>query len=105
MSSITSAWHMHNDMVVVFDVDGEQVPELQGRYADVYKQVLERADDGTLFYGLWERKHLYAQSLAPQIADDHNRIPQLEAENTRLTELARSTEVDYGEKYIECENA
>lgn len=39
-----------NGMVMVFDENFEQVPHLQGRYEDVRADVLNVADDATLFF-------------------------------------------------------
>lgn len=39
-----------DDMVMVFDELGEQVPEYQGRYRDVREKVLANASEGTQFF-------------------------------------------------------
>ncbi len=38
-----------NDMVIVFDKKGEQVPEYQGRYGVVRESILEDAPPDTVF--------------------------------------------------------
>jgi hypothetical protein len=40
---------LKNDMVMVFDEEGEQVPEFQGHYKDVRAQILANASGGTAF--------------------------------------------------------
>ena len=43
-----------NDMVLVFDEKGEQMPRFQGRYEDVRVKILARAPKGAKFYhGIW----------------------------------------------------
>ena len=39
-----------NGMVVVFDEEGEQMPEFQGRYQDVRAKILAQAPKGTKFF-------------------------------------------------------
>ncbi len=48
--AILLAHRWSNGNVMVFDERGEQVPHLQGRYEDVRADVLNAADDDTLFY-------------------------------------------------------
>ena len=38
-----------NDMVVVFDVEGEQMPEYQGQYDDVKESILRDVPPGSKF--------------------------------------------------------
>ncbi len=38
-----------NDMVIVFDSDGEQIPEYQGQYEDVRERILRDAPAGASF--------------------------------------------------------
>jgi len=38
-----------NDMVMVFDAHGEQIPEYQGQYGDVRGSILRDAPAGTVF--------------------------------------------------------
>lgn len=43
-----------NGMVMVFDYNGEQIPELQGRFLDVRGLILKLVNDTTEFYiGDW----------------------------------------------------
>ena len=48
-----------NDMVMVFDANGEQMPEYQGQYADVRDRILRDAPAGTVF------NHWFTHSLEP----------------------------------------
>ena len=38
-----------NNMVMVFDEEGEQIPEFQGYYNDVRESILTNASGGTVF--------------------------------------------------------
>ncbi len=40
---------LKNDMVMVFDEDGEQMPEYQGIYEDVRDRIIEDAPSGAIF--------------------------------------------------------
>ena len=43
-----------NDMVLVFDEQGEQMPQFQGRYEAVRAKILARAPKEAMFYhGTW----------------------------------------------------
>lgn len=43
-----------NGMVMVFDRQGKQVRQLQGRAEEVWPRILKRADEGTTFEtGVW----------------------------------------------------
>jgi hypothetical protein len=43
-----------NDIVLVFDEEGEQIPEFQGRYAEVRAKILAHAPKSArFFHGLW----------------------------------------------------
>ena len=48
-----------NDMVMVFDADGEQIPRYQGRYEDVRERILRDVNEGTVF------NHWFGYSLEP----------------------------------------
>lgn len=53
---INNVIRFQNDMVVVFDENGEQMPEFQGRYDQVKARILARAPASAKFYhGMWER--------------------------------------------------
>ena len=41
-----------NNMVMVFDEDGEQIPEYQGQYEAVKERILKDAPPGAIF-GRW----------------------------------------------------
>jgi len=45
-----------NGNVAVCDEHGQQIPELQGRFTEVYKEILRRKDDNTVFHG-WPMDH------------------------------------------------
>ncbi len=40
---------LRNDMVMVFDADGEQIPEYQGQYEDVKVSILRDAPPEVIF--------------------------------------------------------
>lgn len=43
-----------NDIVVVFDENGEQMPEYQGRYDDVKERILADAhENAEFFHAVW----------------------------------------------------
>ena len=46
---ITSVVRCSNDVVMVFDEEGEQVPEYQGYYSDVRANILRDTPPGTAF--------------------------------------------------------
>jgi len=54
------------DMVIVFDENDRQIPEYQGRYADVKTKILRDAVDGTEF------KHWHENSPEPEIVAPNN---------------------------------
>jgi hypothetical protein len=47
-------------MVMVFDEDGEQIPEYQGHYGDVKEKILADAPAGSVF------NHWFGHSLEPE---------------------------------------
>ncbi len=49
---IKSVIRCPNDMVIVLDEEGEQVPEYQGRYEEVKERILKDAPPETAF-GHW----------------------------------------------------
>ena len=49
---IKSVIRLKNNMVLVFDAEGEQIPEYQGQYQDVKGSILRDAPPGTIFT-LW----------------------------------------------------
>jgi len=52
---------MGDDMVMVFDEEGEQIPEYQGHYDDVKKRILAHASGGSVF------NHWFGYSLEPEV--------------------------------------
>jgi hypothetical protein len=46
---------LKNDMILVFDEDGEQLPEYQGQYNDVKGDILRDAPSGAVFNHWFER--------------------------------------------------
>ena len=46
---ITTVIKMKNDMVMVFDVNGEQMPAYQGPYDDVKDKILKDAPPSAVF--------------------------------------------------------
>jgi hypothetical protein len=50
---------LRNDMVMVFDAIGEQIPEYQGQYQDVKGKILRDASSDTVF------NHWFGCSLEP----------------------------------------
>ena len=46
---IKTVIRLKNNMVMVFDEEGEQIPGLQGYYQDVREQILVNASGGTAF--------------------------------------------------------
>ncbi|MFC2071022.1 hypothetical protein ACFLTB_07655 [Chloroflexota bacterium] len=54
---IKSVVRCPNDMVVVFDEKGEQVPEYQGYYGNVRDCILQDTPPDTIFSYLHDREH------------------------------------------------
>lgn len=46
---IKTVIRIKNDMVMVFDEDGEQIPEYQGYYDDVKEKILANATPDSVF--------------------------------------------------------
>jgi hypothetical protein len=61
---IKTVIRMKNDMVMVFDEEGEQIPEYQGHYVDVKAKILADAPAGSVF------NHWFGHSLQPDIVED-----------------------------------
>jgi hypothetical protein len=53
MNKIASVTLYANGMVMVFGIDGEQIPEYQGRYDEV-KEKIRAAYDGPWIFGVWQ---------------------------------------------------
>jgi hypothetical protein len=47
--TIKTAFRFQNNMVMVFDEEGEQIPEYQGQYEEVKESVLRDALPDTIF--------------------------------------------------------
>jgi hypothetical protein len=58
---IKTVIRVRNDMVMVFDENGEQIPEYQGHYADVRGKILADAPAGSVF------NHWFGPSPEPEI--------------------------------------
>jgi len=56
---IKTVIRIRNNMVMVFDAEGEQVPDYQGQYEDVKERILRDAPSGTVF------NHWFGHSLEP----------------------------------------
>ena len=63
---IKTVIRLGNDMVIVFDAEGEQVPEYQGQYQDVQERILGDAQSGTVF------NHWFGYSLEPKAVPEKN---------------------------------
>ncbi len=63
---IKTVIRLRNNMVVVFDVKGEQIPDYQGRYEDVKERILRDAPSGTVF------NHWFSHSLLPRKVTGEN---------------------------------
>ena len=46
---IKTAIRFQSDMVMVFNAEGEQIPEYQGQYEDVKESILRNAPPDTVF--------------------------------------------------------
>lgn len=57
---IKTVIRVRNNMVMVFDSKGEQIPEYQGCYEDVKEKILADAPEGTLF------NHWFDRSFEPE---------------------------------------
>jgi hypothetical protein len=58
---IKTVIRIKNDMVLVFDEAGEQMPEFQGHYPDVKARILANAPEGSVF------NHWFGHSLEPDV--------------------------------------
>jgi hypothetical protein len=52
---------LKNDMVMVFNENGEQIPEYQGRYAEVKDKIVSDAPAGARF------NHWFGYTLKPEL--------------------------------------
>ena len=53
-------------MGMVFDAEGEQIPEYQGQFEDVKERILGDVSEGTLF------KHWFGYTLKPKVVSETN---------------------------------
>lgn len=58
---IKTVIRLRNNMVMVFDDEGEQMPQYQGQYEDVKEKILVDASARTVF------NHWFSNSLEPEI--------------------------------------
>lgn len=63
---IKTVIRLKNNMVMVFDTEGEQVPEYQGKYEDVKGRILRDASTGTVF------NHWFGHELEPETVAGEN---------------------------------
>jgi hypothetical protein len=63
---IRTVIRLRNNMVLVFNGEGEQIPEYQGQYADVKERIMQDASRGTVF------NHWYGHSLLPEVIPGEN---------------------------------
>ena len=57
---IKTVIRIKNDYVMVFDENGEQIPEYQGHYGDVKSRIIADAPAGSVF------NHWFGNSLEPE---------------------------------------
>lgn len=57
---IKTVIRLKDDMVMVFDNDGEQITQYQGRYEDVRPGILRDAPSGTIF------NHWFGRAIKPE---------------------------------------
>jgi hypothetical protein len=63
---IKTVIRLRNNMVMVFDAEGEQIPDYQGHYEDVRERILRDASSGTAF------NHWCGHSLLPKAVPAKN---------------------------------
>lgn len=49
MKKIKKVIHWSNNMVMVYDKNGEQMPKYQGSYLKVREKILKNCDENTIF--------------------------------------------------------
>jgi hypothetical protein len=60
---IKTVIRLRNNLVVVFDAEGEQIPEYQGQYENVKGKILRDAPPGTVF-NQWFGYSLFPRAVA-----------------------------------------
>ena len=63
---IKSVYRLKNDMVMVFDAEGEQIPEYQGRYEDVKESILREVPSGAVL------AHWFDNAIEPESVAKEN---------------------------------
>ena len=63
---IESVYRLKNDMVIVFDTEGEQVPEYQGQYEDVKESILREASPDAVL------SHWFDNAIEPKVVTKEN---------------------------------
>lgn len=63
---IKNVIRLRDNMVMVFDASGEQIPEYQGQYENVKGRILRDAPAGTRF------NHWFGYALKPQVVPEQN---------------------------------
>ena len=63
---IKTVIRLKNNAVMVFDAEGEQVPEYQGQYEDVKGKILRDASTGTVF------NHWFGHVFEPEMVPENN---------------------------------
>lgn len=58
---IKTVIRIKNNMVMVFDEEGEQMPEYQGYYDEVKEKIMADASGGSVFH------HWFGHSLEPEV--------------------------------------
>lgn len=80
---IASVHLCDNGMVIVQDLHGRQLPDYQGRLADVQEMILRDAPSTAVFYfGVWGRRHLrIRRETWGCLRYDHDMLDALAAEH------------------------
>ena len=63
---IKSVYRLKNDTVMVFDAEGEQVPEYQGRYEDVKGSILREVPPDAVL------SHWFDGAMEPEVVTKEN---------------------------------
>ena len=63
---IKTVIRLRNNMVMVFDAEGEQIPEYQGQYETVKEKVLRDSPAGAKF------NHWFGYALKPEVVPEEN---------------------------------
>lgn len=63
---IKTVIRLKNNMVMVFNAEGEQIPEYQGQYEDVKERILKDAATGTVF------NYWFSHALEPEAVPGKN---------------------------------